>query len=196
MLIFLTWVGEQIPFIFVPHGAPEPPEWMAQHPDWVKIPATMVPRGRTRGRAERDDADWEGRRPGEGEATDFGQWSAEQFVLSGRLLTGAVPDGDGKFLETMPEDRCRAAVAAFLDANRVFVRLGGRAASDPILRVADAIPRGAQEVKTSAPKVSVAEPVLDRRGQPIISGSGRALVRPAGLPPEFFIREAGLFNAD
>src|SRR5262245_14463505 len=33
-----------IPMIFVPHGHPEPREWMARHPDWVKIPAVMVPR--------------------------------------------------------------------------------------------------------------------------------------------------------
>jgi hypothetical protein len=33
------------PFIFVPTGAPEPTEWMAAHPHWIKIPATLVPRG-------------------------------------------------------------------------------------------------------------------------------------------------------
>ena len=33
------------PFIFVPTGDPEPTEWMAAHPDWIKIPATLVPRG-------------------------------------------------------------------------------------------------------------------------------------------------------
>ncbi|MCW3474313.1 AHH domain-containing protein [Limobrevibacterium gyesilva] len=33
------------PFLFVPHGAPEPIEWMARHPGWVKFPAVMVPRG-------------------------------------------------------------------------------------------------------------------------------------------------------
>ena len=33
------------PFIFVPTGNPEPTEWMAAHPDWIKIPATRVPHG-------------------------------------------------------------------------------------------------------------------------------------------------------
>ena len=33
------------PFIFVPTGDPEPTAWMAAHPDWIKIPATLVPRG-------------------------------------------------------------------------------------------------------------------------------------------------------
>ncbi len=33
------------PFIFVPTGAPEPTAWMAAHPDWIKIPATLIPCG-------------------------------------------------------------------------------------------------------------------------------------------------------
>ena len=33
----------QTPFLFVPHGAPEPVEWMRKHPGWVKFPATFVP---------------------------------------------------------------------------------------------------------------------------------------------------------
>jgi hypothetical protein len=33
------------PFTFVPTGDPEPTAWMAAHPDWIKIPATLVPRG-------------------------------------------------------------------------------------------------------------------------------------------------------
>lgn len=33
----------ETPFIFVPHGDPEPVEWMARHPGYVKIPATFVP---------------------------------------------------------------------------------------------------------------------------------------------------------
>ena len=32
------------PFLFVPTGDPEPTAWMAAHPDWIKIPATLVPR--------------------------------------------------------------------------------------------------------------------------------------------------------
>ncbi len=34
----------RVPFIFVKHGDPEPREWMARHPGWVKIPAVMIPR--------------------------------------------------------------------------------------------------------------------------------------------------------
>ena len=34
----------QAPFLFVPHGAPEPMEWMRRHPVWVKFPAPFVPR--------------------------------------------------------------------------------------------------------------------------------------------------------
>ena len=37
----------KLPFIFVPHGAPEPTEWLANHRDYIKLPATFVPRGRS-----------------------------------------------------------------------------------------------------------------------------------------------------
>jgi len=33
----------KLPFIFVPHDAPEPTEWLASHPDHIKLPATFVP---------------------------------------------------------------------------------------------------------------------------------------------------------
>ena len=34
----------KLPFIFVPHGEPEPTEWLSSHPNYIKLPATMVPR--------------------------------------------------------------------------------------------------------------------------------------------------------
>jgi hypothetical protein len=36
----------KVPFVFVPHGALEPTEWLANHRDFIKLPATFVPRGR------------------------------------------------------------------------------------------------------------------------------------------------------
>lgn len=46
------------PFIFVPHGAPKPVEWMAAHPGWVSFSATFRPRPML---APRDSADLETR---------------------------------------------------------------------------------------------------------------------------------------
>jgi hypothetical protein len=34
----------KLPFIYVPHGEPEPTEWLERHPDYIKMPATFVPR--------------------------------------------------------------------------------------------------------------------------------------------------------
>jgi hypothetical protein len=33
-----------VPFIFVPQGDPLPLAWMREHPDWIRVPATFVPR--------------------------------------------------------------------------------------------------------------------------------------------------------
>jgi len=44
----------RVPFIFVPHGAPEPREWLARHPGAIKIAARLVPRGGADGRGALD----------------------------------------------------------------------------------------------------------------------------------------------
>ncbi len=53
----------KLPFNFVPHGAPEPKEWLVRHPDNIKLPATFEPHARGAGRPgpARRPA---GRRPG------------------------------------------------------------------------------------------------------------------------------------
>jgi hypothetical protein len=43
----------KLPFIFVPHGAPEPTEWMIIHLDWIKLSATLEPDAQRDGRAKR-----------------------------------------------------------------------------------------------------------------------------------------------
>lgn len=48
----------RVPFVFVPHGASKPVEWMAAHPGWVSFPATFRPRPMP---ASRDSADLETR---------------------------------------------------------------------------------------------------------------------------------------
>jgi hypothetical protein len=47
----------KLPFIFVPHGAPEPTEWLQRHPDTIKLPATFVPHARGEGRAALSSGD-------------------------------------------------------------------------------------------------------------------------------------------
>jgi hypothetical protein len=42
----------KLPFIFVPHGAPEPTEWLERHRDYIKLPATFVPHARSDRRSD------------------------------------------------------------------------------------------------------------------------------------------------
>ncbi len=42
----------KLPFVFVPHGAPEPTEWLENHRDWIKLPATLVPDTPSDGRTD------------------------------------------------------------------------------------------------------------------------------------------------
>jgi hypothetical protein len=43
----------KLPFICVPHDAPEPIEWMISHLDWIKLPATLEPDAHRDDRANR-----------------------------------------------------------------------------------------------------------------------------------------------
>ncbi len=41
----------KLPFIFVPHGHPEPTEWLQRHLDYIKLLATFVPHAHSNGRS-------------------------------------------------------------------------------------------------------------------------------------------------
>ena len=43
----------RLPFICVPHGEPEPTEWLSRQPDYIKLPATFVPRAHGDRQADR-----------------------------------------------------------------------------------------------------------------------------------------------
>ena len=55
-----------VPFLFVPHGDPEPSDWMAAHPGWIRLPAVMMPRstGPESEPAAQGDSSIEQERPG------------------------------------------------------------------------------------------------------------------------------------
>jgi hypothetical protein len=48
-----------IPFIFVPHGAPPPTEWLRDHPDYVRLPAVFEARDGSDGAPDWELPDWE-----------------------------------------------------------------------------------------------------------------------------------------
>lgn len=72
----------KLPFIFVPHGAPEPNEWLQRHPDYIKLPATMVPRPSSGGRSNRSS------NPPPGEQRSMDGLAASPGPTAPRLPTG------------------------------------------------------------------------------------------------------------
>ena len=42
----------KLPLIYVPHGKPEPIEWLQTDPDYIKLPATFEPRARRSGQTD------------------------------------------------------------------------------------------------------------------------------------------------
>jgi hypothetical protein len=52
----------RLPFIFVPHGEPEPAEVVGSYADWIKLPATFVPHGHDDGQSNASSG---GQRPGQ-----------------------------------------------------------------------------------------------------------------------------------
>ena len=142
-------------FVFVPHGDPEPVEWMARHRDWVRIPATMRPRD-----ARQPMTGPTRRTPPGGPPGADGPLA---WAVPGGEAAGGSSDGGGVVLPrprwTRPAapPRSRDAmdpVAAFLRANAALDGAGGT----PL-------------------------PVVDRRPAPVETGGRNPGNAPAPAPP-------------
>jgi hypothetical protein len=83
----------KLPFIFVPHGAPEPVEWLGKHPDWIKLPATVVPRGRGSARENLSSGNSLLRRPGTIDGLGGASGPAPPRPAAGTAMSGAMPAG-------------------------------------------------------------------------------------------------------
>jgi hypothetical protein len=105
----------KLPFIFVPHGAPEPTEWLQRHPDYIKLPATFVPRARSDGRGAADGL----RAPSDPAAP----WLPAGDALSNGMSAEASGASDGV---SLPDD----PIAAFRQANDALATAASGYASD------------------------------------------------------------------
>lgn len=188
-----------VPFIFVPHGAPEPREWLAQHPGAVRIPARFVPRQAS----NRAGSDWQLR---------FDPFAA--LVMGGEEYVHGQSNGhdeiSGSSSPLLPgtED----PVAAFLRVNSALAQMGfGRsfkrdgtarhrdqandvpASSWLTILAADSAPHatpGQPPSSGSQPRnPTTPVPLLDSHGRPMLRHDGTIILRPAGLDPRFFVQQ-------
>ncbi|HEX5327004.1 MAG TPA: hypothetical protein VFW75_10090 [Acetobacteraceae bacterium] len=110
-----------VPFVWVPDGAPEPTEWLAQHPDAFWVPATLV-----RGALSIDEDD----------VVEAGAASADAFTLGNGADVSAsafFDDPRRPASEQAASDDARfsnshysreAPIAAYLRINDMFDRMG------------------------------------------------------------------------
>lgn len=191
-----------VPFVWVPDGAPQPTEWLAEHPDAFWVPATLVRGGFAFDDAGRDGDDfgqWDGAAPA-GEFAEPGtfeepqrSWSAEDPAISASTAPAI--------------SRYDDPVAAYLRVNDMFAQLGIGNAPAPNGSPTAAVPASAWR-QPSAPDRGFAQnrlanstestaalprdpaaPVLLTDGQDnAVTVGGDAILRPAGFPPDFFIQ--------
>ena len=127
----------KLPFIFVPHGEPEPTEWLASHRDCIKLPATLQPDAHGDGGAN----PWSGSPPygspprgspssGQRRATDghaappdpAAPWPPTGSAMSDPMSAGPNQTPDGAGISDDP-------IAAFRRANDALVTTASAYAS-------------------------------------------------------------------
>lgn len=122
----------RVPFVFVPEGATAPADWLADHPNHIRVPAKFVPRASSYGRQAEITP------PGSATRSD----GSVNPVRTKSTMTGSLaPIGPGNRRRFPPPpqiDRTRyfqeSPVAAYLRASEVFDRLNaGSRYNDPKL---------------------------------------------------------------
>ncbi|MGH7155566.1 MAG: hypothetical protein ACREF3_16685 [Acetobacteraceae bacterium] len=137
----------RVPFVFIPEGASQPLEWLADHPDHIRMPAKFIPRSLSRGRqvegAQRDPA-----------PAARSDGSASPVRTEGTMAGSRAPIGPSNRRRFPPPpqiDRSgyfqESPVAAYLRVGEVFDRMG---AAKPFARRDEAMPSVPAAVKSTA----------------------------------------------
>lgn len=137
-----------LPFIFVPHGAPDPTDWLASHPDHIKLPATFVPHESGDGRQDRPSG---GPPPG-------GPPPGQRAPVDG---LGAPPDPTSPSVGDAISDRIPVAPNHVADPSF--------SSDDPIaafLRADDALPSAAHDYASGSTSGSVTQATAKTEAPP------------------------------
>jgi hypothetical protein len=155
----------RLPFIFVPHGLPEPTEWLQSHPDYIKMPATFVPHARRGGRASPSPPNSP---PGQHRTIDGLAVSSGGFAASPDRAAPGPPAGTARF-DGMSDAPTEAAdrvligadpIAAYCRANEALATAGSRYVSEPAVVSNPSADVGNGPADRAAPSTSLAEQVV------------------------------------
>jgi hypothetical protein len=134
----------KLPSIFVPHGEPEPTEWLERHPDHIKLPATFVPRADSDDRTSLSSASPP---PGQRRAADglaapsdpAAPWPLAGNAMSDAMSAGTNGASGGASIPDDPITAFRRASDALATAASDHV-LGGAAGLDLYANVGNGPP--------------------------------------------------------
>ena len=153
--------------IFVPHGEPEPTEWLASHPDYIKLPATFVPRTDGDGGTEPSSGSPPAgqRRTIDGLAPPpdpAAPWRPTENAVPNATQAGTHESSDRTFIGADP-------VAAYCRANEALPTAAGRHVSEHAVASNPPADVGNAPADRTAPSSSLAEQVTSAIWHDIIS---------------------------
>jgi hypothetical protein len=207
-----------VPFIFVPQGDPLPLAWMREHPDWIRVPATFVPREPAAGEsgsqwnvqvgtADAPAATGAGgaAAPGNGDngcttASAAAAWRKAEAVAAdpvGAIVMYSVVDA-----QPAPAHNQGSTFASIAQALLGYRSAQARAEDDG--KEDDLSRRGpggrdligaevqarTGDVAATRPGAATPVPFVDSKGRAILNDQGQPMMRPAGMDPHFFVSQA------
>jgi hypothetical protein len=164
----------KLPFIYIPHGEPEPTEWLQRHPDYIKMPATYVPRARSGGRASPSPPTSP---PGQHRTIDGLAVSPGGFAASPDQAAPWPPSGNARF-DGMSDAPTEAAhrlligadpIEAYCRTNETLATAASRYVLEPTVASNPSADVGNRPADPTAPSGSLAERVGSAIWHSIIS---------------------------